>query len=1336
MNRNMKSVYCFIYDRNKHFYRAKQSMDNTWVISSNSEMFPLYHNPKNLIDTPVEFGTNKEYFSMNRSINYPLDFTFDGAAILNYKYNTGRGFNEELYFAMFEFEPSTGKYGMSYNGRFDFQQKTRNEKLNTFSVPVVDDSAWGILSQNDDVKFFVDCNKYNPKAIKVLFDGFVLRNRYTFQTVQAPIIKSGLDNVFTMPFVLVNQDGDSSGIISKSQTYSSSHDQATLGPVGVPPHEEITFGPNFFLSTFYTLPGVNIQGEVEFEWSTDTLPGGGLYLVFRTNKGQYRLLFTNQFVPGDPRFPAPPTDLIPGKIYKFSFNINIDLTPGESIFFLAELDDAGERNFAITPIVTNIFVSTVSTVEPFVCYALRPLDLAKELVEKATFGRYTINSNYFEVNNKTVLIPGESLRGIDNAKIYSSYKDFFQSYDFQFFLAMRNIKGDIFIEKADEVYDNQTTTIIDLGEIIEFDTSPAVEYIPNQLEVGSPKQDYRHPSGRLEFNDTKGWSLPFQNVKNKVSWVTKYRTDCFGAIFMILDYRGQSSQDNTGDNDTWMIQITDEMGSAAQDIETFENINVDNAVLAPIIKYPLTGDLINNDKPVLRGVGIPGTNVNIYIADVFDGGTTVDVNGNWSYQIVASLPSYDPGVADGVSIINATNTDMLGALNTIQLVINTLAVPAIQWTFPGDADTLYNNLPLISGTAPAGTNIDIYLDGILLASVVTDNSCRFFFKVVTPFTNAPHILRIGLAGDQVAFDVNSFTKLPIITYIGSELDGFPIVNNLPLIRGVGTPGDIVAIWLNYIPYAQLGNAVVDANGDWSFQVVPVNYNDPVSLSPVILAPIRNGLSIVSTELINSVVQVAVNGFKLDRPAYDSITGVPDNTVFNTFLSPKRMLLRRKSWLASIMNKQRSDLINFQTPDKNANLATVLGTESVIERAPIPFSSLGEPLAVLENATITVIARKTFAHTLYDFNNGGVVKGLFKGNTVYMLPIGSMKMKSIMDDKQEWKLLLSPRVSYMQLLNLYRNGLTINLMQNAIYHSDYNTLHFVEYDFSLNPKFNFMEIYDEVFNLRNGAWTYGDTGYRQKLQTTESFKDQIITNGVSSVELRAYKCSTGLLYRTISYVVVSPAPIPIPEIVLEAPIDLSTFDNNESYFFVMAVSGTPISISEKILLKTKHERTILIESTHSVNMPGVFYSTGFKTIVRIEGLVKKLEPDMVASVAKEESGDVRLIYSNFALKRMIRFGNAKGIPDYLMIKMSNAILNDQCIIENILYSISEGETIKPSEDIEGVPMYYYEVIMSMQSNSRGKVFPGVGPSDVTGVILVVDATAIGIPTDQIIMIEEN
>ncbi len=1340
MNRNQKRIYCFIYDDAKNFYRAKAMPNGTWAISNSPQMYPLYHNPDNLIESPLEAATNRQYFSMARSISYPLRFILDGAAILNSRYHLGKGVNENLYFAMFEFDENegvNGKYKLSYNGRFDFQQKKRDEKISTFTVPLVDDSAWAILSQNDDVEYAIDSSANNPKAIKVLFDDFTLKNRYTFQTVNAPIVKIAANNTFSIPFVLANQDGDSFGIVTKNQTGDSNITTSTWGAPNTYAEESI----NYFEYTFYQINGSNYSGTFKFGWSNinSIIPSGGLWIFFRTSKGQNRIIFTNGNTaatpPGDlVNIPVQTAyNLVPGKIYSVDFSFNLNLEPGEKVFFFAQLNDNAANLFTITPIVTSIFVSMLTKAESAICYGLRPLDLLQEIVKKATLERYTIGSEFFEINNKTVLISGESLRGISNPKIYTSFKDFFESFSALFFMALRVVNGSLFIELADEIY-KRDTNIIDLGEIIECETEPASEYMANEIHVGSPRQDYRHASGRLEFNAPQKYSLPFTNLKNKINWISKYRTDCYGMIFLMLDYRGQSTEDNKGDKQVFIVDITDEQGAALENIETFESVTINNAPLAPYIKYPLTGDIINNNKPFLKGVGIPGNNVNIYVNTALDGGTVVDVNGNWTYQIVTSLPSYDPGVFDGVALIQATNTDLLGATDDIQLIIDTVNSAAIEVIYPKLNDSLYNNKPLIRGVAPAGTNINIFLDGLLLAAVVADNSCKFEYKVVVPITNGNHLINIG--GADIPFTVQAFTQYPIITYVGSELDGFPVVNNMPLIQGVGTPGEIVTLWLNYVSYNNIGQALIDANGNWEFQLVPTSYNDPVSGLPVDLVPVANGLNIFSTLLVNNSVKVNVSGFKLNRPAYDSITGVPDNTVFNTRLSNRRAMMNHKSILSAIMNKQRNDLIKFQSHDKNPNLRTVLGTEIFTERADIQPSSLGTPIAILEWARIKVVAKRRFAEILYSFNNGGTIKGTFKGKELFFLPIGDMKMKSIMDDVQDWRVLISPQTTYSQLLNLYKRGLTINLMDKAIFHSDYNSLHIVEYGKVISNKYNSASIYDDWFTNRNSEW-FTNPQYLQKFQQSEVFRDQVVTNGVPALILRMYKCRDASLVDEFDYSPVVPSPIAVPEIVMETPdIDFSDYPEDQ-YFFVQYAGSTPIGISERIQTKAKWHKTILIESSHSVNSPGVFYSTGFKTIIRIEGHVGRLQPSNNHVTAKEESGNARTIYSLISRKRKIRYGNAQGIPDYLAMKMASAITNDRCYVEGELLTIDEGEKIEPAEQEKGIPMYYYEVQMLLQENSQGKVLTtGEVGSSAEGIVLVIDASAIGIPTDIVIDISEE
>lgn len=1308
MGRSSNNIYIFISDENGKFKKAIQQRDGSYLITSNKDPYPIKYNPSNLLKSQMEFATNQKYNSVVRTVSYPLDFIKDGAAILRDLYYNKKNINQKAYVTIVEWNGSTGVYELSYYGRVDFKEKTEDPKSGVFTVPCVDDSAWGVLSQNDGVVYSVDCSPTNPKSIRVLLDGITLLNKYTFQTVDAPVTDYDANQYHYIPFVLVNQDGDSSGIISQSQS------SGTFNNLG-----QLATSPNYFLNTFYAINNVNLTGKITFSWSTNTLPSGDLEIYFYTSRGN-KLSVT-------PRLHA----LIPGKIYSFDFDFTFNLAVDERIFFIAEMNDNAARAFTINPIVTNIYLSTKTIQEPFVAYGLRPLDLIQEIVNQATNGRFTINSDWFTVNNKDICLSGDSIRGVANSRIYSSFEDFFKTFNAVYFMALRVINGELWMEKFTTVYGNTANTIIDLGECIDVKLSSAVEYYCNRIKVGSPKQDYRHPSGRLEFNSENLFSLPFTIIDKELEILSRYRLGCYDIQFLLLDYKGGSSQDNTGDKSTYMVKITDELDNAVDDVETFENVTVDDAPLQPIIKTPLDNDRILNDKPTVTGIAPPGSNVNIYVDTVLDGSTTSDANGNFSYDIVNPLSSFNPGIDTGIHTIQATYTDLSAPNSSITVTIDTTIVQPIEITYPQINSSLYNNKPLITGVAPAGTNIDISINGVLVASVVTDNSCRWKYKSGV-IANGLTLISVNSASATVRYNTDSFTQYPLITFIGSEIDGFPIINNFPLIEGVGIPGTLVTIWLNYISYASIGTATIDANGNWSIQTVFTSYLDPLSGIPVTVVPIRNGLSIISTSLVNFTVGINTIGYKLSRPAYQSITGVIDNTVFNTEYSPKRMLMEHKPILAAILARQLQSFITFQKADKNGNLATLLNGVSVIENENVPLSSLGTPIALLEYALIKTKTSKTFAKTLYDFSNGGVISATFRGTKLYCLPIGSMKIDNVSSDVQEWKLLVSTLTTYTQLLNLYKNGLTINLNAGQMYHSDYNTLHFVDYNFQPNVKYNFKTIYNDWFANRNDAWLY-NPDYIQKVQRTDPIRDQIVTNGISGATLKMFRCLDGTLVDSKNYNPVGPAPIPLPDIVSEAVYDMTAYPEDQ-YFFVPFVGDVPCGISERIETKDKWLDTILIEAGNSINLVGFFPSTGIQSVIRVEGLVKKIQPSVESVTANEEDGTSQLLYGQISRKRTIRFGTAYGLPDYLYLKVAGALLLDELKIEGVSYTFPNGEEISPSDDVPGHPLYYYNVNLLLSENNKGNTLPGSTGEDISGIVLVVDAEAFGMPRGSLINIK--
>ena len=1325
MDRALNKVYLFISDDLGRYYSAVQDATGGYImqtpVSNPNLAQPLRNNPSNISESYLEFGTNASYMSLARSINYPLEFIKDGAFILNSLYSNGKGVNQRAYLTVVEWD-GMSKYVLSYKGRFDFFKKEFYPEDNKFVCPCVDDTAWGILSEKDDVTYSVNCNASNPAAIKVLIDGITLVNKYTFQTVNSSVVVSTVGVYQTAPFVLVNEDGDSSGIIAKNQSGGA---WATL--------EESVASLAAAFETARPIEDVTIEGSISFQ-AFDKRPQnstGGIRIYFRTSTGQKFDIFNFQ-VSGS---------IQKATTYAKSFSFTFDLAANERVSLIYQLSGNVVNQLTIVPQVKNIEISTKTRAESVITYALRPLDLLKDLVRQATNGRYTINSNHFTEFNKDVLTCGQALRGLPNAKLYSSFKEFFQSFNATQYLALRNINDSLWIEKATNVYRHDelplppSDLLIDLGEVISCSFIVAEDMYVNEIEVGGPVVDYRHPSGRLDFNSTNKFTAQITNTKNKLSLVSKYRLSCYDAQFMILDYQNDSTQDNEGDNEVYMLAITDKIGSGTDEVETFINPSIDNATLVPIIKSPLNNDLITYDKPNVKGICKPGDVVNIYTDNIFDGTTTADLNGNWSYNLNRALSPILPPLQTGVHIIQATFGDLSSPVETVSVLIDTSVTTPTQINYPFNGDNLFNNKPLVRGVAQRGTNINISLDGVFLASVTTDNSCKWEYKMPVMANGSR---RITANAEEVIVEVNSFTEFPLITYFGSELDGFPVVNNLPLVQGVGLPFTNVNLYLDYITFTALGTTTIDANGNWSYQIVPVSYADPFTGFPIVMAPLKNGVNIISTGLTNNVVPIGITGFKLDRPAYSQILGVPDNTVFNTRYSPKRMLAAHYPRIASM-----GAPLTFQKADKNGNLSTTINGVTIRENTNVSLSEMGQPQFLLEYVKVKTNVESTFNKLLYNFNNGGVIKFRYRGKDLYAYPIGTMRINNIEDNVQEWKLLLTTITNRNTILNLYKEGTFITLNNGQMFHSDYNSLHGVVYGFNQEQKYDNMTIYEDWFMNRNKQWT-NKPKYIQKFQRTETeVRDQLTTNGLTNPVLRIYDCSQAIegdfnvgVVQVLPYQPVDPAPTSGPTIVYEVTIDMSDLQDRKQYFGIVFFEETPVMIFERWEVRNKWNNTILVEANNSQNIPGFFYSTGIKTILRLEGLVQKLQPNVMSIVSKDDNGNTRSLYNLIAKKFSVRFGTAFGLPDFLYLKAASAIILDGVKIEGIDYTIGEDEKIEPAEQADGHPMYFYNVNMDLKENERGKRFDSVPGETGKSVVIVVDGEAVGLPVGSLVNIALN
>jgi len=1259
----MRNFYSFIHNKNGQYFSF---VDNALVTTDYEHRQPLEFNPSNLKEMVLSFGTNKTYSSGVRSLLINWLMVGDGCEIIrNLKYN-GKGYGEEIYFVIERFNPNDDSYHVYYEGRFDLAQT--KDTMRGFEAPCLDDSAWGLLSQNDSVKYSIDCTSKAKNAVPILFDGISLKSRYTWQTVNVQFkIHNDEGILFDHPInlPLVSSDGDSSGIVTQGQSYI--------------PEDGGPYSQSNFMYKPNKINQAHLWGTFSYQAKSENAGDVGTQLTVRTNFRVIKIA-SNDFHINDTFITQ-----------RMSFDVTIDLQAGEYIsLFLGgahSTQAAGDNDWVILPDLTNVYIETRTKSDPTIVYGRRPLDVLQEIVEKGTNGKYKADSIFYSTNKNKVITCGNALRSSTNAMIQSSFNDWFRSYDIEDFIAFRIIDNQIWIEPLTVVYDD-STNLFDVGEVTDFEISDAYDYLCNEIELNMNKQDYNHTSGRLEFNGRNTFFAYQYNVKNKLSLISPYRKDCYGMEFIRLDYQQLSTIDDSGDTNVFMVEITNQTGVGGSNVFNFESFDINHLPLSPIIYYPKNGDIILNNKPIVRGACQPNTRVNIYVDGVFDGFTTsgATANGLWSYDIQTALAEYQQDVNDGVHLIEATFTDLTGVESSVSVTILN-GVQAEAFENVHDGDSLYDNLPMLRGFMESGKTLGLLVDGVTKGVLTGDGNNRWAFRIQQPLTNGAHTISIGTAVINV--NIFSFVEIPLIT---SFKDGVQLVNNLPLVEGVAAPSTTVNLYLDYYPDVKIGTTTANATGNWSFQLVPLFKTD----GSTVLTPIPNGNHIISTGLSIDSVKVNITGFTLNRPAYTSIEAVLDDSVFNTQLTPKHNLLNRMRYWKSIFFQQPDTIIKFETGDKNVAFSTTLNGVTTKENSDVKiFDYQDLPIFLPYIFNCTVETPFFFAETITSFNQGGLVKMTHKGFDIWCLPIGKMTVEDVVHDVQKWSLLISAKTPLSTLLNLSKFVSNLSLMDNTIYRSDYNTLHMVKYNIGVEEP----EIHEDWFEHRNDRWVNNPI-YIQKIRIDDGLIDQIITNFPyqRTIQLRAFD-GCGKLKATYVYAPVNPSPIQAPDVLQEVTVDLEALGEGD-FYFVMFVDYLAAAISELVSIRKEHYGTIFIDGASKLNKTNVVFSNGWRARVRVEGLVQKWIGDIESIINEDEIGNFDNLNAILSKKRTVLFGDGTGIPDWLYLKICNIILLDNLFIQRVGYTISPDASIEPTDKIPGYPSYQYAVNFRLTDNIQG------------------------------------
>lgn len=302
---------------------------------------------------------------------------------------------------------------------------------------------------------------------------------------------------------------------------------------------------------------------------------------------------------------------------------------------------------------------------------------------------------------------------------------------------------------------------------------------------------------------------------------------------------------------TFTVRATDQQGNVSQ-VSNDWSVNIDltgptvptldtvSDNVAGGVNGPLTAGQVTNDTtPTLSGTGQAGTTIHVLNNGVEIGTTTVDSNGNWTFTPDTALPEgpYNLRVNASDSVGNVSANSPVFALTvdtsgpTAPIVTSVIDdVGPATGTLVSDGST-NDTRPTFTGTGEVGATVHVIVDDVEIGTAVVNAQGNWTFTPPTALAEGPHAITFnatdaaGNTGPTSApFNLTVDTSVPVApaftpatdnvgTVLGPVASGQSTDDTTPTLNGTAAANASITIYENG---QQVGTAVADANGVWSF----------------------------------------------------------------------------------------------------------------------------------------------------------------------------------------------------------------------------------------------------------------------------------------------------------------------------------------------------------------------------------------------------------------------------------------------------------------------------------------------------------------------------------------
>ena len=153
--------------------------------------------------------------------------------------------------------------------------------------------------------------------------------------------------------------------------------------------------------------------------------------------------------------------------------------------------------------------------------------------------------------DNSLIVAAESIRGLEKAKIYTSYTKFTKWMEAEFgFVPVINDNKVSFVHRDSLFTDVEIKDLADQWNDFTYSVNASLIYA--NVKAGYDKQDYDSVNGRDEFRFTNEYTTGHTLTDNVLDLISPYRADAYGIEFLAAK-RGEDTTDSDSDNDIFFV---------------------------------------------------------------------------------------------------------------------------------------------------------------------------------------------------------------------------------------------------------------------------------------------------------------------------------------------------------------------------------------------------------------------------------------------------------------------------------------------------------------------------------------------------------------------------------------------------------------------------------------------------------------------------------------------------------------------------------------------------------------------------------------------------------------